>query len=63
MAGLYDRALPQDSEGRRTTAFVLAAISVGGMVLARTLPDSELAGEVRDAGLTKALRMLAPAPS
>ena len=60
MVSLYHRALPGSVADRWTTALALAATSVGGMVLARTLPDSQLAGEVRAAALAKALEMLAP---
>lgn len=60
MVGLYQRALPGEAGDRRTTALALAALSVGGMVLARTVPDSELALDVRAAALAKALEMLGP---
>lgn len=60
MVELYRRALPEGMADRATTALALAATSVGGMVLARTLPDSALAEEVRAAALAKALEMLAP---
>lgn len=60
MVSLYRRALPDVVADRETTALALAATSVGGMVLARTLPDSSLAGQVRAAALVKALEMLAP---
>jgi TetR/AcrR family transcriptional repressor of nem operon len=58
MVGLYERAQPESVQDRRATALALAAISVGGMVLARTLPDSRLSGQVREAALAKALQML-----
>lgn len=60
MVSLYQRALPDGVDDRRTTALALAATSVGGMVLARALPDCELAEQVREAALAKALGMLAP---
>ena len=60
MVGLYERALPGDAAGRRETALALAALSVGGMVLARTIPDAALALEVRQGALAKALEMLGP---
>lgn len=62
MVGLYERAIPSESEDRRTTALALAALSVGGMVLARTISDSSLGLEVRQAALAKALEMLRPEP-
>ena len=58
MIGLYERSMPETREDRRTTALALAALSVGGMVLARTIPDAALAAEVRDAAFRKALGML-----
>lgn len=59
MVGLYQSSLPDDVPDRAATALALAATSVGGMVLARTLPDSGLARQVREAALTKALQTLA----
>lgn len=59
MVSLYRRALPERVDDREITALALAATSVGGMVLARTLPDSRLAAQVRAAALAKALEMLA----
>ncbi len=60
MVGLYERAIPTESGNRRATALALSALSVGGMVLARTIADSALGLEVREAALAKALEMLAP---
>ncbi|GLH76613.1 TetR family transcriptional regulator [Bradyrhizobium sp. SSBR45G] len=61
MIGLYERSIPEPRDDRRTTALALAALSVGGMVLARTIPDAVLAAEVREAAFEKALAMLSPA--
>jgi len=58
MIGLYERALPDPTPDRRGRAMALAALSVGGMVLARTIPDPALAGDVRDAALDHALGLL-----
>ncbi|MDP3746311.1 MAG: TetR/AcrR family transcriptional regulator [Phenylobacterium sp.] len=58
MVGLYERALPSGNGNRRSTALALAALSVGGMVLARTISDTALGLEVREAALAKALEML-----
>lgn len=58
MVGLYERSLPAGREDRREAALALAALSVGGMVLARTVPDAGLAEEVRGAALSAALGML-----
>ena len=41
----------------RQNALTMAALSVGGMILARTLPDSELADEVRLAALNAAEKL------
>ena len=60
MIGLYERALPETTRERRTKAMALAALSVGGMVLARTIPDAELATDIRDAALGHALAMISP---
>lgn len=62
MVGLYEHALPAGQGDRRERALALAALSVGGMVLARTVPDAGLAAEVREAALARALEMLAPSP-
>jgi AcrR family transcriptional regulator len=60
MVGLYERSQPEALADRRETALALAALSVGGMVLARTLPNSELALEVREAAHAKAQKLLSP---
>ena len=60
MVGLFERATPPGRDDRRETSFALAALSVGGMVLARTLPDAALGAEVRAAALKAALGMLEP---
>lgn len=62
MVGLYERAIPAGRDGRRETALALAALSVGGMVVARTIPDQALGAEVREAALSKALEMLSASP-
>jgi len=49
MIWLYENNLPDNRGDKRTTACVLAALSVGGMVLSRTLEDEALADEVREA--------------
>lgn len=66
MVGLFETSLEEQKADARQAALVLAALCVGGMVLARTLPDSALAEEVRKAAhqeaqrLTKAAAMLMP---
>ncbi|WP_413717286.1 TetR/AcrR family transcriptional regulator [Silicimonas sp. MF1-12-2] len=55
MIWLYEHNLPKGSEEKRATACVLAALSVGGMVLSRTLEDQTLADEVRESARSYAL--------
>lgn len=47
MVFLFERCLARDEQDERKRSLALAAMCVGGMVLARTLPESELAAEVR----------------
>lgn len=54
MVGLFECSLETEDEKNRPTALSLAALCVGGMILARTLPNNELADEVRLAALTMA---------
>lgn len=64
MVGLFETSLERQKADARHTALVLAALCVGGMVLARTLPDSELAEEVRKAAHQEAqLVSRTPSPS
>ncbi len=49
MVALFERSLTGHASKRRQDALTLAALCVGGMVLARTLPSSELARAVREA--------------
>lgn len=60
MVGLFEVSLPGRAAKRRQDALTLAALCVGGMVLARTLPNSQLAEAVRDAAY-KHGRTLVPA--
>lgn len=53
MVSLLEGTL-EDANDRRQKALSLAALCVGGMILARTLPDSDLAHEVREAALNQA---------
>lgn len=52
--GLSERGDGARSESARTNALSLAALCIGGMTLARTLPDSALADEIRLAALAAA---------
>lgn len=56
MVWLFETSLGPDS---RQQALTMAALCVGGMVIARTLPDSELAGEIRSAARRSALEAAA----
>ncbi|MEX0955461.1 MAG: helix-turn-helix domain-containing protein [Rhizobiaceae bacterium] len=47
MVGLFEYNLDGDPGDRRQRALSLTALCVGGMILARTLPESEIAEEVR----------------
>ncbi len=59
MVGLFERGLDKKGRQSRQQALSLAALCVGGMVIAKSLPDSELAEEVRDAAQSFALGQLA----
>jgi TetR/AcrR family transcriptional regulator, transcriptional repressor for nem operon len=58
MVSLFEASLTGAKRQRRQTALTLAALCVGGMVLARTLPDSALAEAIRDAAHTHGQSML-----
>ena len=49
MVGLFERGLEKQCNDARGKALSLAALCVGGMILARTLPNSTLAEEIRAA--------------
>ena len=49
MVGLFETSLSGSKGHKRRTALTLAALCVGGMVLARTLPASKLSEAVRSA--------------
>lgn len=59
MVGLFQSSLENETGDARRRALVLATLCVGGMVLARTLPGSTLAGEIRDAAHEEAQRLAA----
>lgn len=54
MVSLFERGLEKQSSEARQKALSLAALCVGGMVLARTLPDFALAREVQAAARVSA---------
>lgn len=57
MVGLFETSLEDRRPDAHQMALVLAALCVGGMVLARTLPDSTLAEDVRKAAHHEAQRL------
>ena len=61
MVGLFETSLKErakeSNNDARRSALVLAALCVGGMVLARTLPNSELADEIRNTAHDEAQRL------
>lgn len=57
MVWLFETNLEHNGKEQRQQALSLAALCVGGMVLARTLPDSQLAEEVRAAAHTTAKKI------
>lgn len=59
MISLFETGLELSGQENRQKALSLAALCVGGMVLARTLPDSGLANEVRMAAQVTADEMAA----
>lgn len=59
MVGVFERGLAEKNGDARRQALSLAALCVGGMVLARTLDDPGFAGELRDAARLTALDMAA----
>jgi len=54
MVGLFENSLEKRPSEARQKALSLAALCVGGMILARTLPNSDLAKEVQRAALQTA---------
>lgn len=60
MVWLLETAISRENDNRRADALSAAALCVGGMVLARTLPDSDLAEEVRAAAHRRASEIVEP---
>ena len=58
MSGLFETTLGMNKKGGRQDALALTALCIGGMVVARSLPDDGLATEVRNAALTAALNFI-----
>ncbi len=57
MVGLFESGIERHTDMARQKALSVAALCVGGMILARTLPGSDLAEEVRLAALQTATEM------
>ena len=58
MVGLFEGSLKSASKAARRKALSVAALCVGGMVLARTLPNSALATETREAARAYAIQLI-----
>ena len=57
MVSVLERSLIQNGRRRRTTAQSIAALAIGGMIVARTMVDRALADELRAACTTVALNL------
>ena len=57
MVSALERSLTKKGRQRRTTAQAIAALSIGGMVVARTMVDRSLADELRSACTSVALEL------
>jgi AcrR family transcriptional regulator len=57
MVELFERSRGSDGRENRRRALAMAGICVGGMVVARSLDDADLADAVRDAARSVALRL------
>ena len=57
MVGILERSSAEKGRRRRATAQAIAALSIGGMVVARAVVDRALADELRDACMTTALSL------
>ncbi len=59
MSGLLQKSLELNGTGGRKEALSLTALCIGGMVVARSLPDDALAAEVRNAALQAGISAIA----
>ena len=57
MVSVLERSLIEKGRSRRTTAQSIAALSIGGMIVARTMVDRDLADELRAACTAVALNL------
>lgn len=63
MVGLFEGSLGGGKAEARKRALTLAALCVGGMTLARAVPDSKLVRDLRHAALSEAKRIVDASPS
>lgn len=59
MVSVFEHGFTQDPKASRDKALALAALAIGGMVVAQALPDGPLATEVRNASYQQALAIAA----
>ena len=57
MVSALERSLIENGQPRRTTAQAIAALCIGGMIVARAMVDRPLADELRDACMAMALKL------
>jgi hypothetical protein len=57
MIDVFEQALQRDGQAARNRARAIAALCVGGMVLARSIEDRTLADELREAAMNVALSL------
>src|ERR1700687_1746427 len=57
MVSVLERSLIEKGPQRRATAQAIAALSIGGMVIARAVVDRTVADELRDACVTMGLKL------
>ena len=57
MVSVLERSLIEKDRQRRVTAEAIAALSIGGMVIARVVVDRTVADELRDACMATALKL------
>jgi AcrR family transcriptional regulator len=57
MIDVFEQALQRNGQGAKRRARAIAALCVGGMVLGRSIEDSALADELREAAMSVALSL------
>lgn len=60
IVGLFETGLAKQSPTPREAALSIAALCIGGMVLARTVPDAQLSEDIRAAAKQTALGLTQP---